>query len=304
MSSDDRLSETPGAISASALDILFCAMGAIILLVSITQKGTISSLVKAQDPMSIETLDIERLDEQNSANPAHWPGMQALPNNSNPAIFLVDRSTSFKEPQQKSAQQFLISQYVLQNGLNDFAVIYFSRGAEVALGFSGAPSTALADVIPDSVLNQLVADALIRLRERGVPNSLVNTLQPRLRRLLLMEQIAIGDGRIGNHTELLPALEKAAQLIENSSHSDVQIVLISDGEFYDLSDDLGVVRVAIALVNPSSSRAVEGIQQMQRFASAPEHLLILHGYANDVTEIEEAEPRYPDRRSRSFSPFR
>ena len=309
-------------ISVSALDMLFCALGAIMLIFALQERAQIESL---DDPVQQErTTAVKRrtevLEEANSSQVTNWPGVQALPALSGHVVFVLDLSGSLSNDAQQRAQRHLITQYVLQNKIADFAVIHFADSAISSIVFGPWNVNSLPpqlrvqySTIIDSSVRNRASKRISRIKKAGLPLAEIERLQKadihiKLAWLEMLAERNLTKSIVGSGTYIGKALQQAVELAESIGEVP-KIVLISDGQasdarYFDNPSSLQQFfsnRIAISLVNPIGGGFAKGVEKMERFASGRGNHIVISGYGIIVAPPEpsifesekEATPDWP-----------
>jgi hypothetical protein len=291
-------------LSVGALDMLFCALGAIMLIFAMQERVVIE---QAQDPASKSkvaalTQSNKTLEAAAANRSTQWAGVQALPAVGGSAVFVLDLSGSLANEAQRRAQRHLVTQYVLQNDVRDFAVVYFANSTQTLVRFGQRTPADWESDLGTTVFNQYqadvrrsIADRAKKLRAKGIPEAEV----ARMETSGLLEKLSWFDiisrhsiSSVGTSNTRIDDGLKAAIDAAPAAPSKPHLVLISDGQmgtpasdanqrYFTTPEKLEPVfqsRTGISLVDPSSSGFANGITSMERFVGPTGNHTLINGY--------------------------
>ncbi len=277
--------------------MLFCALGAIMLIFALQERSLVEMafLPGEREATSSIARRTATLLEASASEATHWPGVQAPPALDGQVVFVLDLSGSLANDAQQRAQRHLVTNYVLQNRIEDFAVVHFATTPLTSIEFGPWDDAKVRTMVASHGWNESVVHAtssraarrLRSLEDAGLPRSEIQRIESadlpaKLAWLEVMIEEGLPGQVVGSSTEIDLALEAAATLAR-ASGGKPHVVLASDG--VDSSPlggpaTLGAFerRIAVSLVDPSASSFARGVAAMQRFASASDDHVVISGY--------------------------
>lgn len=291
-------------LSVAALDMLFCALGAVMLIFAMQERAAVEQAQSHDTRTKISALQrlTDTVNDVAATRPAQWAGVQALPALTGTVVFVIDGSGSLRTNAQRRAKRHLVTQYVLQNEIHDVSVVYYAERVQTLIQFGKRTRADWEADLGSDVVNRYANEVrdgersvATRLKAKGISGSLVERMQRTglLEKLSWLEVISRRDiPDVGRRWESvgegLEAAINAASTVNPKPH----LVLISDGQYetskpganlqYFTSPEriehLFQSRIAISLVDPSSTGFSSGLINMQRFVGATGHHVIINGY--------------------------
>jgi hypothetical protein len=300
-------------LSVAALDMLFCALGAIMLIFAMQERAEIERVLTKTNHEAISAMErrTHAIDQANASNPTRWPGVQSLPAFSGAVVLVLDLSGSLANDDQRRAQRHLVTQYVLQNRVTDFGVVYFASESKSLVRLGAWDRNQWVVDMGDAVVAKHEAEVFrrraageARLVAAGIPEVEIE----RLRKADILTKLAWFDvvtqyklAQVGSGTRIDDALAEAVEQAKTAPQKP-HVVLISDGQMAGggatpyfsepkLLDSYFESRVAVSLVNARDGDSFDsGATAMDSFASGikDRHVLI-QGYGIIPPSPEPAE---------------
>jgi hypothetical protein len=223
------------AVSASMLDMLFSAFGAVVLMFCLMYQQARATAPERSESGQTQDDYSTAIDSAARQSVAAWPAVQTLPALDPRSLFILDVSSSFTSDSQRNAQRGLVRHIVLTQEIEDFAVVLFAGSAAELIGFG---DLVLPEAVPteevarelDSLERQLIAGGyprarLERLRATGLLNKLAYVTWFFRRPLRERDYVGVSGG-----TEFKPAFSTAVATARAASPGgEVSAVLLSDG---------------------------------------------------------------------------
>lgn len=294
-------------LSVGALDMLFCALGAIMLIFAMQERMVVerAQVSHAKSKVAALTQSNKTLASEVATRTTQWAGVQALPALGGSAAFVLDLSGSLANEAQRRAQRHLVTQYVLQNDIRDFAVVYFANTTQTLVHFGQRTPANWEKDLGETVFNKYkkqvrvgVADRAKKLRAKGISEVDVSQMETSglLEKLGWFDIISrhsitsVGKSDTRIDDGLKAAVDAAGLITPNKPRP--HLVLISDGQMGTPASDPNQryftapekleqyfeSRTAISLVAPSSHRFADGITSMERFVGPTGNHTLINGY--------------------------
>jgi hypothetical protein len=224
------------AVSASMLDMLFSAFGAVVLMFCLMYQQARATAPERSESSQAQDAFSTAIDSAARQSVGAWPAVQALPVLDPRALFILDLSGSFGSDSQRNAQRGLVRHIVLTQEIEDFAVVLFADSAAelIGLGDLVLPEAVPAEDVAkelDSLERQLFEGGyprarLERLKATGLLGKLAYATWFFRRPLAEREYVQLSSGA----TAFEPAFSTAVSTAKAASPGgEISAVLLSDG---------------------------------------------------------------------------